>query len=116
MDFLLPLPHRGPTHSLGAVLVAGTVLALAIALGASGGREQRRWAGALFALLGLQIALGIGNVLLSLPLPVAVAHTLGAAGLLSVLLTVNLRLPAIEPIAEKRARHSPPEPGLHTPA
>lgn len=102
-------------HRLGAILVAGTVLALAIALGTGSDREQRRWAGALLAMLGLQIALGIGNVLLSLPLPMAVAHTLGAAGLFSVLLTINLRLPATDPVAE-RSRHACPEPGLHTPA
>lgn len=103
-------------HRLGAAVVAASVLALAIALGAAGERDRRRWAGLLLGVLGLQIALGIGNVLLSLPLPVAVAHTLGAAGLLGVLLTINLRLPAGEPLAAERSRHGRRAPGLHTPA
>jgi cytochrome c oxidase assembly protein subunit 15 len=36
--------------------------------------------------------LGIANVLLSLPLPLAVAHNLGAALLLAALVVVNYRL------------------------
>lgn len=47
---------------------------------------------AIAALLGLQVSLGIGNVLLSLPLPLAVAHNLGAALLLSSLVWLNFRV------------------------
>ena len=43
-------------------------------------------------LLTLQVTLGIGNVLLSLPLPLAVAHNTGAALLLSSLVWLNFRL------------------------
>ncbi len=43
-------------------------------------------------LLALQVTLGIGNVLLSLPLALAVAHNTGAALLLSSLVWLNFRL------------------------
>jgi heme a synthase len=45
----------------------------------------------LASLLALQVGLGIANVLLSLPLPVAVAHNLGAALLVAALVTINVR-------------------------
>lgn len=47
---------------------------------------------AIGALLALQVSLGIGNVLFSLPLPVAVAHTAGAALLLVSLVRLNYRV------------------------
>jgi cytochrome c oxidase assembly protein subunit 15 len=43
-------------------------------------------------LLLLQVGMGIGNVLWSLPLPLAVAHNFGAALLLLHLVAVNMRL------------------------
>ena len=46
----------------------------------------------MLGLLALQIGLGIANVMLSLPLPLAVAHNLGAACLLSATLALNIRL------------------------
>ena len=69
-------------HRVGAVvvlLVAGT---LAWRLG----HQPAAWV--LAAALGAQLALGIANVLLALPLAVAVAHNAGAAALLLVLLAV----------------------------
>jgi len=47
---------------------------------------------ALLAMLVLQVALGIGNVLGMLPLPVAVAHNAGAALLLAILVMLNFAL------------------------
>ena len=47
---------------------------------------------AIGGLLALQVALGISNVLLSLPLPVAVAHNTGAELLLSSLVLLNFRV------------------------
>ena len=47
---------------------------------------------AILALLVLQVGLGIGNVLLSLPLGLAVAHNTGAALLLSSLVVLNYRV------------------------
>jgi cytochrome c oxidase assembly protein subunit 15 len=47
---------------------------------------------AIGALLALQVSLGIGNVMLSLPLAVAVAHNAGAALLLTSLVWLNYRV------------------------
>ena len=43
-------------------------------------------------LLALQVSLGIGNVLLSLPLAMAVAHNTGAALLLASLVWLNFKV------------------------
>lgn len=80
------------THRLGALAVALFVGALAVALLRSGERDWRLRGGVLLGLLLAQIGLGMANVLLALPLAVAVAHNLGAAALLSALLVVNIRL------------------------
>ena len=49
-------------------------------------------AGMLLGVLGLQVLLGISNVLFSLPLPVAVAHNAGAALLLAGMVMLNFRI------------------------
>jgi len=46
----------------------------------------------LAALLVMQILLGIANVMLTLPLPVAVAHNAGAAALLVSMVVINFAL------------------------
>ena len=76
------------THRLGAVVVALIVGTLAFSLIRRQG--WRAWGGLLAGLLLAQIALGIGNVLWSLPLALAVAHNLGAACLLTATLSVNI--------------------------
>lgn len=74
------------SHRLFAVLVVGHLLALAVRLIRSG---VGRVAGvALVTLVVLQIALGIGNVRLGLPLPVATLHSAGAALLLALLVAL----------------------------
>ena len=50
------------------------------------------WGWLLAGLLLLQVSLGIGNVLLGLPLPLAVAHNAGAALLLASLVLLNSKL------------------------
>jgi heme a synthase len=86
------LPIDGPTaihmsHRLGALLVFFIVGGYAAALLRRG--QAIGWL--IAALLGLQLALGIANVLLLLPLAVAVAHNLGAALLLATLVVANFR-------------------------
>lgn len=77
-------------HRLFALLVAGHLIVLGLrlrrapALGA--------WGVALLVLLGLQILLGISNVVTGLPLKIATAHNLGAAVLLFVLVSLLARL------------------------
>jgi len=78
------------THRLGALILALLAGTLAYALFIR--TEWRRWGLALGAVLLVQISLGVGNVLWSLPLPVALAHNAGAAILLSLALALNFRL------------------------
>ena len=77
-------------HRLMALLVFGHLLALALRLVRSPG--LRGWGALLAVLLLAQVGLGIANVVLSLPLPVAVAHNAGATALLFVLVTLLARL------------------------
>ena len=79
-------------HRLMALLVFGHVLALAIRLLRSPG--LRGWGTLLGALVLLQFGLGIANVVMSLPLHVAVTHNAGATALLFVLVTLLARLRA----------------------
>jgi len=82
-------------HRLGAIAVMLAVGALAIVLLLrTTDRRWRNWGRLLLVVLLSQIALGIGNVLLSLPLALAVAHNLGAASLLSAVLAVNIQCSA----------------------
>jgi cytochrome c oxidase assembly protein subunit 15 len=79
-------------HRLGAVVVLILAGALALALWRTRQSTWRVGGIALAAALAAQIALGIANVLLSLPLPLAVGHNLGAALLLTLCLAINLSL------------------------
>ncbi|MEM9531040.1 MAG: COX15/CtaA family protein [Pseudomonadota bacterium] len=69
-------------HRIGAVIVSGYLLLLAVLLALS---KYRLAGGLLLVALGTQVALGIANVVYSLPLAVAAAHNGGAAFLLGVL-------------------------------
>ena len=75
-------------HRFGAAVVFVYLLWLAHRVGRAG----LRWhAAALAVLLLAQVALGISNVVLGLPLPIAVAHTGGAALLLFALVGLLVR-------------------------
>jgi len=77
-------------HRLGALISALVIAGLAITmLLKSGDRVIRKTSLAILGILGLQIALGISNVLLQLPIPVAVAHNGVAALLLLSLILLN---------------------------
>lgn len=80
------------SHRLGAALVTLMAGLLALALFKTGKRHWKAWGGLLVFLLLTQLSLGIANVLLGLPLAIAVAHNLGAALLLTATLTINLRM------------------------
>jgi len=76
-------------HRIGALAVLVAVGALAIrVMRAAPALPQRRLGALLLTVLAAQVALGIGNVLGRLALPVAVAHTAGAAILLATVLTL----------------------------
>ena len=68
-------------HRVGALIVLLVVGFWALQLLRNGSRAGLF----VMAVLVLQITLGISNVLFSLPLPVAVLHNLGAAGLIAAL-------------------------------
>jgi len=82
-------------HRLFAVLVSGHLLVLAWRLLRSPGLASWGWM-LLLALL-LQLALGIGNVMLGLPLWVATLHTAGAVLLLILLIGLLARLRVPQP-------------------
>ena len=79
-------------HRLMAVLVFGHLLAVAVRL--LRGPGLRGWGALLGVLLCAQVGLGIANVLLSLPLNLAVLHNAGATALLFVLVSLLARLRA----------------------
>jgi cytochrome c oxidase assembly protein subunit 15 len=81
-------------HRLVALLVFGHLLAVAVRMFRSPGLKF--WGLTLALLVSAQVALGIGNVLLGLPLWTAVAHTGGAALLLFVIVALLARLRAPE--------------------
>jgi cytochrome c oxidase assembly protein subunit 15 len=81
-------------HRAVAVLVFGHLAMVGVRMFRTPG--LRTWGLSLLLLVVAQVALGIGNVLLGLPLWTAVAHTAGAALLLFVLVGLLARLRAPE--------------------
>jgi cytochrome c oxidase assembly protein subunit 15 len=79
-------------HRFGAYLLAGAVLLAAFAARQSADRGVRLGAWAAFALVLVQIALGVANVLLGLPTWASAAHLGTATLLIGTLLTVALRV------------------------
>jgi cytochrome c oxidase assembly protein subunit 15 len=77
-------------HRIGALVVTCILGFLAFALWRNPGTKPL--AIKLVAVLALQIAMGIGNVVFQLPLWLAVAHNGGAALLLVTLILVNYRV------------------------
>lgn len=73
------------THRLGAIVTVLALLALAAALA---WRRRPGWAALVAGLVLLQAGLGIANVLLRLPLPVAVGHNAVAAALVLTLVAL----------------------------
>jgi len=88
------------THRIGALLVTLVLLLLAWQLKRNG---LSRLAGLLVLALAVQVSLGISNVLLHLPLLVAVAHNLGGAALLLTLVLINYRLRSAARLASPAA-------------
>jgi cytochrome c oxidase assembly protein subunit 15 len=89
------------THRIGAVLVTCSLLALAWQLKREG---LKGLASLLVLALGVQIALGLSNVLFHLPLPIAVAHNAGGAALMLSMTLINYR---VRPVFATVHRHAP---------
>jgi cytochrome c oxidase assembly protein subunit 15 len=81
-------------HRVVAVVLFGHLVAVAVRMLRTPG--LRYWGAVLALLTVAQVGLGIANVLMGLPLHVAVAHTAGAAALLFVIAGLLARLRAPE--------------------
>jgi heme a synthase len=79
------------THRLGALIVTLVVGLLCWRLWQINHRSPRRMALVIAGVLAVQIALGVTNIVASLPLAVAVAHNAGGALLLLTLVTLAHR-------------------------
>jgi cytochrome c oxidase assembly protein subunit 15 len=78
-------------HRASAALVFIAIALLVWRLLANGAAAHRRWAGALAGVALWQLASGVSNVVLGWPMVAALAHTGGAAALLSVLTVMLVR-------------------------
>ena len=95
------------THRLAACVVFAAMLALAGSLHRSGDAGARRLAVALLALAVWQLLSGLSNVVLGWPLLAALAHTAGAAVLITLLAVALARVSLAarrEPSAAPTAR------------
>ena len=80
-------------HRLGAIVTAVITMLLSLRLLSHVETREARWmAYSILIVLGLQVLLGLSNIFFHFPLSVAVAHNLGGACLLLVLLTLNYRM------------------------
>lgn len=80
-------------HRMGAIVSTVFLLGLMVFLIKQlGTRESRNMAKVIGAVLGLQIALGLGNIIFKFPVSVAVAHNLVGALLVLVMVTLNHRV------------------------
>lgn len=82
------------THRIMALLVAGHLLVVGVRMVRTPGLVF--WGSVLLVLLAAQVALGISNIVLGLPLWVATAHNAGAALLLFTVVGLLARLRAPE--------------------
>jgi cytochrome c oxidase assembly protein subunit 15 len=91
------------SHRLGAIFIALITGMLAFTLLRTGKRRWQNWGWILSFLLLAQISLGIANVLLALPLGLALGHNLGAAMLLTATLAINLQFRCPHSVASGKA-------------
>ncbi|HET7791865.1 MAG TPA: COX15/CtaA family protein [Rhizobacter sp.] len=79
------------THRVGALIVLSAMAWLAWCLWESREPALRRWALALAGVAAWQLATGLSNVVLGWPLVAALAHTAGAAALITLLAVMLAR-------------------------
>jgi len=90
-------------HRVGAIVVTVALLGLFWVLGrAARGSNLQRWVWVAFAALVLQMVLGVVNVLLHIPVAIAVAHNAGGALLLITLVNLAYRLHRLPPNTDNR--------------
>ena len=93
-------------HRVFALVAVVAVLILAAALRRSLNPSASRYAWALVALIGVQLATGVTNVVLDWPLAAALLHSAGAAALVGVLTSLWAR--ASMPASRRGARLTAP--------
>lgn len=104
---LLPLDARASiqvVHRYTALLLTVAVLSLSVALWRYPLLRSR--VALLLALTGLQLGIGIANVLLQLPLFLALAHNTGSALLLLCLTDTLIRLQSLPTMAANSDKHA----------
>ena len=80
-------------HRIGAIITAAYLLWLAIRILMRSQSQLIRQTSALLTLvLAIQVALGVSNIVLSLPLAIAVSHNIVAACLMMVLIKLTYTL------------------------
>jgi heme a synthase len=92
---LLDSPSRTAihmSHRLGAVTVVLVLIYVGISMWRTAISIVRSWVVVLWGCAGLQVALGLSNILFSLPLPIAVAHNAVGAILLLTVVTLLHRV------------------------
>jgi heme a synthase len=95
--------HMG--HRLFALVAAALVAALAVALWREPDAAPRRYAQVLGALIALQLASGLSNVVLDWPMAAALMHSAGAAALVMTIVSLLARsrhAAAIQAVAAAR--------------
>ncbi|MEK8031889.1 COX15/CtaA family protein [Ideonella sp. DXS29W] len=97
-------------HRVFALVVLGVLVSLALGLWRLGAPASRRVAQQLVALLALQVGTGAANVILQWPLLAALMHTGGAAALVLVLVSLQVRAVAEPPFALRAAALGRPAP------
>lgn len=100
------------SHRIGAILVALVVGLLALQLLKHELHVVRRLGSIVAVALGIQLALGVSNVVFHLPLPVAVLHNLGAACLLLSLIQTNFVLHRVSLVRQEKSELMVIESGL----
>jgi len=86
------------SHRIGAIFVLCIIGLFAYRLWCSGYPQARNFTVVLLAVLALQITLGILNVVMSLPLFIAVVHNAVGAILLMTVITINHRIHTVKTI------------------
>lgn len=79
------------THRIGAIVVLVILIIMGVKLLRVKAKEVSQWVYLLWAVLCIQIILGMSNIIYSLPLSIAVAHAVVGAGLLITLISIIYR-------------------------
>jgi len=94
------------THRLGALITLLVVGGFALKLFSLGTAIARRYGVLLGMILGTQISLGLLNIILVLPIPIAVAHNGVAAILLLTLIAITRKIKTAPSINEAEVTHN----------